>query len=191
METRDWTDSDFDPSKGPIMVKVPTVEQLFNPIDPQPFNLRDLDVEVADWIGEWADEQRDQDTITIMVVVSDDSAASREDLVAAGIRNHFAYRRWATSRRLSRLWRDGRISLIIGLAALAAFSTASRLVSPSGGNAWLTLLRDGLAVAGWVAMWRPIEVFLYEWWPIRRELRTFQRLAEATVEFRRTPPPLP
>jgi len=183
METRDWTDRDFDPSKGPILVKVATVEQLFNPIDPQPFNIRDLDVEVADWIGEWAEEQRDQASITITVMVADGSAAAREELVADGIRNHFAYRKWATSRRLSRLWRDGRISLVIGLTALVTLTTASRLIVNSGGNAWLSLLREGLAVAGWVAMWRPMELFLYEWWPIRRELRTFQRLSEATVTF--------
>jgi hypothetical protein len=189
METRDWTDHDFDPSKGPILVKVATVEALFNPIDPQPFNLRDLDVEVADWIGEWAEEQRDSPSITITVIVADGSAAGREDLVAAGIRNHFAYRRWAVARRMSRLWRDGRISLVIGLTALVTLSTASRLIVAAEGGAWRTILRDGLAVAGWVAMWRPIEVFLYEWWPVRRELRTFQRLAEATVTFSSPPKP--
>ena len=190
METRDWTDRAFDPSKGPILVKVATVEQLFNPIDPQPFDIRDLDVEVADWISEWAEEQRDQQTITIAVMVADGSAASREELVAEGIRNHFAYRKWATGRRLSRLWRDGRISLVIGLTALVSLTTASRLVSANG-NAWNSLLREGLAVAGWVAMWRPMELFLYEWWPIRREVRTFQRLAEATVVFTAPPAPVP
>jgi hypothetical protein len=188
METRDWTDRDFDPSKGPILVKVATVEQLFNPIDPQPFNIRDLDVEVADWIGEWADEQRDQRSITIAVMVSDGSAAPHQHLVADGIRNHFAYRKWTTGRRLSRLWRDGRISLAIGLTALVTLTATSRLITTDG-DAWRSLVREGLAVAGWVAMWRPMELFLYEWWPIRRELRTFQRLAEADVVFTAAPPP--
>ena len=183
METIDWSDRDTDPSSGPILVKVPTVEQLFNPIDPQPFDRRDLDVEVADWIGDWAQDQRDQATITIRVIVGDGSAAGREELIATGIRNHFAYRRWATGRRLSRLWRDGRISLAIGLTALVTFTTGSRLIVSSGSGPWLSLLREGLAVAGWVAMWRPMELFLYEWWPIRRERRTYQRLAEAEVQF--------
>jgi hypothetical protein len=183
METRDWTDREFDPSKGPILVKVATVERLFNPIDPQPLDRRDLDIEVADWISEWAAEQRGDGPVTIEVLVADASAAGREDLVSEGIRNHFAYQRWATSRRLSRLWRDGRISLIIGLTALVTLTTASRLIVSSGGGAFLTLLREGLAVAGWVAMWRPMEIFLYEWWPMRRERRTFQRLAEADIVF--------
>ena len=183
MESRDWTDRAFDPSQGPISVRVATVEQLFNPIDPQPFNLRDLDVEVANWIGEWAEEQRGHDDITIEVLIADDSAANREDLVADGIRNHFAYRRWATARNLSRLWRDGRISLMIGLTALISLSSASRFLLSNSDSAYVSLFREGLAVAGWVAMWRPMEIFLYEWWPVRRELRTFQRLADARVVF--------
>ena len=27
-----------------------------------------------------------------------------------------------------------------------------------------------------MAMWRPLEVFLYDWWPIRAEARLFDRL---------------
>ena len=182
METRDWTDREFDPSKGPILVKVSTVERLFNSLDPQPLDVRDLDVEIADWIGEWADEQRRDAPITIEVLVADNSAAGLEPMVVSGIHNHFAYRRWASARQLSRLWRDGRISLVIGLTTLVTLTTASRLLVTSGDGASLTL-REGLAVAGWVAMWHPMQIFLYDWWPLRRELRTYQRLAEATIIF--------
>lgn len=181
METRDWSDRDLDPSEGPILVKVGTIEQLFNPMDPQPLDRRDLDVEVASWISEWAEEQRGKTAIIIKVVVGDDSASGREVLVAEGIRNHFAYQRWAAARRLSRLWRDGRISLAIGLSALVTLSTLSRLIARSNPSAWLSLVQEGLAVAGWVAMWRPMELFLYEWWPIRRERAAHQRLADAEI----------
>jgi hypothetical protein len=185
METRDWSDPDFDPSKGPIMVRVGTVEELFNPIDPQPLNLRDLDTEIADWIGEWAEEQHGNVPIVLKIVVSDESAGGREGLVAAGIKNHFAYRKWASGRKLSRLWRDGRISLVIGLTALVSLTTASRLINSTNVSAFAGLIREGLAVAGWVAMWRPMEIFLYEWWPLRREVRNLQRISEAEIVFAR------
>ena len=189
METRDWTDRAFDPSTGPILVQVDTIEHLFNPIDPQPLNLRDLDVEIADWITNWAEEQHDEKSLTIEIVVADDSATGREGHVAAGIHNHFAYRRWAAGRRLSRLWREGRISLVIGLVVLASFTLLSELLDGPGNGAFLRVVRQGLTVAPWVAMWRPMEIFLYLWWPIRSERRTFDRLAEAAVSFTKGPKP--
>ena len=30
---------------------------------------------------------------------------------------------------------------------------------------------------GWVAMWRPLEIFLYDWWPVRRLQVAYERLA--------------
>jgi hypothetical protein len=33
-------------------------------------------------------------------------------------------------------------------------------------------------------MWRPLEVFLYDWWPIRSEIRLHERLASMPVQVR-------
>ncbi|MGH9221520.1 MAG: hypothetical protein ACRD1W_19605 [Vicinamibacterales bacterium] len=43
------------------------------------------------------------------------------------------------------------------------------------------LASESLLIGGWVAMWRPLEIFLYEWWPIRAEARLFDRLSAMTV----------
>jgi hypothetical protein len=32
-------------------------------------------------------------------------------------------------------------------------------------------------------MWRPLEVFLYDWWPIRAEARLFDRLSAMPVRI--------
>lgn len=45
------------------------------------------------------------------------------------------------------------------------------------------LLRQGLVICGWVAMWRPLEIFLYGWWPIRREARLYDRLSIMPVRI--------
>ena len=44
-------------------------------------------------------------------------------------------------------------------------------------------LRESLLIGGWVAMWRPLEVFLYDWWPIRAEARLYDRLAAMPVRI--------
>ena len=37
---------------------------------------------------------------------------------------------------------------------------------------------------GWVSVWRPLEVFLYDWWPIRNEARLSERLSAMPVRTR-------
>jgi hypothetical protein len=43
------------------------------------------------------------------------------------------------------------------------------------------LFRESLLIGGWVAMWRPLELFLYDWWPIRAEARLYDRLSDMPV----------
>jgi hypothetical protein len=38
-----------------------------------------------------------------------------------------------------------------------------------------------LVIGGWVAMWRPLEIFLYDWWPIRDERQLYERLSVMPV----------
>jgi hypothetical protein len=43
------------------------------------------------------------------------------------------------------------------------------------------LIRESMVIGGWVAMWRPLEIFLYDWWPILAERKLFDRLSEMRV----------
>jgi hypothetical protein len=43
------------------------------------------------------------------------------------------------------------------------------------------VVEEGLIIVGWVSNWRPIEIYLYEWLPLRRRIRLFERLAAAQV----------
>jgi hypothetical protein len=43
------------------------------------------------------------------------------------------------------------------------------------------MIEEGLIILGWVANWRPIEIFLYDWWPIVRHRNLLLRLANAEV----------
>jgi hypothetical protein len=58
--------------------------------------------------------------------------------------------------------------------ALASYLEEGRVVS---------VLREGLLIAGWVAMWRPLKGFLYAWWPIRAEVHLFERSSTMAVRI--------
>ena len=46
---------------------------------------------------------------------------------------------------------------------------------------FLTIVRESLTIGGWVAMWRPLEIFLYDWWPLVRRRRIYRSLSRAQV----------
>jgi len=182
MEQRNWPRTHDELNESPIQVRVATVEGIFNPMDPTPLEERSLNQEVADWIEEWAEDFDKDHEITVEIYVADGRFAGREHAIVNGLHNHFEYRAWQSARQLSKLWREGRISLVIGITAIASLNAAARVIGSSK-NPVIEVLHEGLAVIGWVSMWKPMEIFLYEWWPIRRERRACRRLAEATVVF--------
>jgi hypothetical protein len=86
------------------------------------------------------------------------------------------------------LFRNGRISLLIGLGALTALIALAELLTRWLSDAGIgSVLHESLLIGGWVAMWRPLEVFLYDWWPIRADVRLFDRLAAIPVHLSYSP----
>jgi hypothetical protein len=49
------------------------------------------------------------------------------------------------------------------------------------------LVEESFLILGWVANWRPLEIFLYDWWPIARRRDLYRRLSKAIVEARPYP----
>jgi len=98
------------------------------------------------------------------------------------VRDYFGERAAEKRRRLRQLFRVGRTSLVIGLIFLAASILIGDLVaSMLKDTRFAGVARESLLIGGWVAMWRPLEVFLYDWWPIRAEARLMDRLSAMAV----------
>jgi hypothetical protein len=169
-----------------IDVRVRELRHLFNSIDPSPFNERDLDPAAEEFIVTWASEVPRNAPLRMVIHVDAEPAAGEADAVArTAVPQFFAARAAATRRKLHELFHRGRISLVIALAFMAAaLMLASALDGAAETNPLAAVLRESLFIGGWVAMWRPIEVFLYDWWPLVAEARRFDRLAAMPVEVR-------
>jgi len=44
-------------------------------------------------------------------------------------------------------------------------------------------LSEGLLIIGWVANWRPAQIFLYDWRPMKRHRGVLDALAKMDVHF--------
>ena len=174
------------PANCAIMeVRVADLAQLFQTIDPTPFRGRDLDPNVEKFIVDWAREIPSNKPIALLVHLDRSMGATDEALVVRdAIHQFFAQRAGASRARLRQLFRQGRISLVIGLATLTGLILAAEFLGRRTSDTGLgPILHESLLIGGWVAMWRPLEVFLYDWWPIRAEARLFDRLAAMPVRL--------
>lgn len=168
---------------GRIEVHVAELRQMFDEMDPSPFHDRDLDPRAAEYIVGWARELPRRASVSLLVHLDRSAGLADEaTLLGDAIRQFFGGRSTAARQRLKQLFSSGRISLLIGLAFLAAAFAASQLIGRLLVESTVVgLLRESVLIGGWVAMWRPIEIFLYDWWPIRAEAQLYDRLAAMPV----------
>ncbi len=169
-----------------IALRARTVGQLFNSFDPSPFREKDLDVGVEEFVTGWVRELPPGAPFAIVVHLPPEEAARPE---AAGIgeafAHYFAYRAEAGEHEQRELFRIGRRSLAIGVVVLIACLVASQLAAALIPNKVAArVVEESLIIVGWVANWRPIEIYLYDWLPIRRRIRLYRRLAAAPVQVK-------
>lgn len=169
-----------------IELRVERIANLFDPFDPFPLPSRDLSGGAEAFIVDWARELPREARLRIVVhaprMEADSEAAGA---LPAAVKQHFGMRAQRLLGDLHELFRVGRASLFIGLAVLALCVGASALVTTMFGETPLTrFVAEGLFILGWVANWRPLEIILYDWWPLVRRRRLMLRLAAAPVEVR-------
>ena len=165
-----------------IEVRLSKLRQLFNSLDPSPFHEKDLDRDAETYIFESADEHPLAEAIELIVHLPADQLTLPECVnLEAAIHNYFAYRAQETRRRMRFQLREGRSALAIGLAFLILCMTLRQLALVLPGDALGRVLQEGLLILGWVAMWRPLQIFLYDWWPIRHQALIYDKLAQMPV----------
>ena len=169
---------------GLIEVRLRESGQLFESMDPTPFPGRDLDRDAARFIVGWAREFPAGTPLTLRVHLEAHNANEAE-VISQAVRNYFGAAAAASRQELRRLLAIGWRSLLIGLAFLALCLSGAEWLGGFASLAGpLVLLRESLVIGGWVALWRPLEIFLYDWWPLRADRRLFQRLSAAEIEIK-------
>lgn len=168
-----------------IEVHVGELKQLFNAMDAAPFRDRDLDPNAEEFILDWSRDADHRRPLALVVHLSVKPALPGEaEVLQQAVREFFAHRALGERRRLKRLFRLGRTCLVIAVVFLGtAIWLGDLVVELVGHGEFGELLRESLIVGGAVALWRPLEIFLYDWWPIRDEAKLHDRLSAMTVHL--------
>lgn len=169
------------PAVHQIELRIVELAELFNSMDPTPFHHRDLDTDAEKFLESWALEFPYDSQFRIVVHIENMPPEAPAPLVTNAIHNYFEYKAVLAKRNLRVLLREGRASLLIGLGFLALCLFGADLLSAYSGNTFLRVLKESLLIGGWVAMWRPMQIFLYDWWPLIRRRRIYTNLGHAIV----------
>jgi hypothetical protein len=165
-----------------IEIHLPVLSEFFNALDPSPLVGRDVDDRVEEFIVETA---RDAPAGTEFELIISARHAEREKIdpeeVGAAVRAYFAYLRDAQLKRVRRLLRDGRQALVLGAGFLAVCTGLGQLARTLAPGPVGQFLVEGLLIIGWVANWRPVEIFLYDWRPMRTLALLYDRLSRMSV----------
>lgn len=170
-----------------IEIRLDDISQLFETKDPFPFRERDLAPDADDYISGHADElPRDQPISLVIHLPSESGGLDVVRSLDKSVSNFFEHRAGAVARELSELFRIGRRTLMIGLGVLGLCLVVGQALSSILSNSGVGhFIEEGLIIVGWVALWRPLEIFLYDWWPLAQQRKLYTRLSQArvTVKF--------
>jgi hypothetical protein len=165
-----------------IDLRLNDVNQLFNSLDPSPFREKDLDPQAEEFIVEWAAElpRSAPLALTIRLAVPPASAVP-EHAIGEAVTNYFRYRARQTGHQQRELLLQGWQSLAVGLSFLFTCLLSAEFLGGFGEGTFISVLRESLIIGGWVAMWRPMQIFLYDRWPLSRKRRLYTRLGDMQV----------
>lgn len=166
-----------------VELRLDRISQLYNSLDPAPFVEKELDPSADEYIVGSAEDLAGRHMRLVIILPEKELARPESAQIPASIRNHFALREQSEQRKLRTEWRRGRMNLYIGLGFLVVCLGVRELLSASGSPVF-RVVDEGLLIAGWVALWGPLDFFLYGWWPITTRRRLFTSLAKLDVELR-------
>jgi hypothetical protein len=151
-------------------------------MDPSPFIEKDLDEDAEEFIVGWAQEFPSGDPVRLHIYLEQWPVEDPKEPIKIAVHNYFAHRAELTDLEFKRLLEQGRTSLVIGLVFLSACLILSKVLLGHEAGTWAIVARESLTIAGWVAMWRPMQIYLYDWWPLRRRGRIYEKLSHMPVE---------
>lgn len=167
-----------------IDLQLESLQQLVNGMDPSPFPRRDLDPDAEHYIVKAARElPADEPWALALWLPAHELGAESAERVAKTLRHYFEWEVETAQQRLRDHLHSAWRTTLLGLLFMALCMLVRSLLMPLE-HLLSDTAGEGLLVIGWVALWRPLEMFLYDWWPLRREVRLLQRLAALPISLR-------
>ena len=169
-----------------IDLRIGNLGQLFESMDPSPFREKALDDKAARYLLDSVREQPRDAPLRVVVHLPESLRIAAHNL-PDGIHNHFRFEVQQARRELRWRMGSGWRALLVGVLLLAACVVVGSLLAAQfadSAHAGLRILDEGLLILGWVALWRPLDILLFDRFELRAGLQTLRRLTDVPVDLR-------
>lgn len=168
--------------KAVIELKVSTIHQLFDERDPAPFREKDLDDDAAEYIFMSAQEITVKRIARLRIFVEEALTEKQLQTIRHAVNTFYSYEADLMSKRITALVSVALKSLIIGFSFMTASIVGSHFVQLAAGSFVGLFLKESMVLVGWVSMWKPVSLLLYEWWPLVDTLNIYRKLSELEID---------
>ncbi len=169
-----------------IDVAAARVEDLYNDFDKSsPYVRRDLDQDLVDYLIACARELG-REPFVIRFTLGQPPDEPRLARTRRSINGYFLYLAELARQRVLQMFRRSAILFVVGLAILFLSVLVNRWLGTER-SVVANVFAQGLTVAAWVSLWEALAVFFIEWFPHRKDLSLYLRLAAAELLFRSAP----
>ncbi len=174
------------PYDGKILeIKIKNINQLFNSLDPSPFIEKDLDDDAVEYIFTYYGEFHLKTKIKMMIHLPESKRGKfNENHIKSSIKNFFVYRNMIANNNIILKIAEGKQSIFVGLGFLIMCLSLKYMISTYLVNNIFTIIAsEALMILGWVAMWKPINNILYDWWPLQLHKKLYEKISKSEIEF--------
>jgi hypothetical protein len=146
------------------------------------YRKRTLKADAEEFIVEEAEAISRKAAINIKVHLAFSEIKYKDD-IAPAIHRHFCYRREQSQKKYKRILQYGWRILFIALGLLAViFSLTEIAIRFMPDNRIVLFIRESFIIFGWVALWRPLDLLLYDWYPVKTDINLYYRLEHSNVQ---------
>lgn len=120
----------------------------------------------------------------VIYIEEKESSDLPRDSIREAIHSYLTYRIDLQRSDLKSYVKRAQLFLLIGLCVLViCISIAQSLKIPNPPGP-IGILREGIVIFGWVSIWKPIELILFDWYPLYEKLRFYKKLRDTEIDIR-------
>ena len=170
-------------NEGLIEVRVRTPQQLFDFRDPAPFNERDLDDDFVEYLQACMSEIPMKKQLKISISIEKQGLEIiPTDTIIHAIKSYYTFQVELAQSHLKNLFKRSQLFLVIGLITLFVCLTGAQSLRRLATEGPFAILKEGLVIFGWVSMWKPVELMMFDWIPIYEKINTLKKILRSEIE---------